>query len=151
MGRSAQGVKAIQLDEGDEIVSMVLPKEDEELFVVTSGGYGKRTSVKNYPLQKRGGKGILTYARGKFGKTGTLVGAMIVNENDEIMLINSDDIIIRIKADEVSKLGRTTQGVKIMKVADDANIIAVAKIPEETQDDDLPDDGGEGTQMTLGV
>lgn len=152
MGRSAQGVKAIQLSEGDEIVSMVLTKPDEELFVVTSGGYGKRTPVKNYPVQKRGGKGILTYARGKFGKTGTLVGAMIVNENDDIMLINSDDIIIRIRADEVSKLGRTTQGVKIMKVADDANIIAVAKVPEDDSDDPDPQDGGDGDmQLTIDV
>ena len=151
MGRSAQGVRAIQLDDGDEIVSMVLASENEELLVVTSGGYGKRTSVRNYPVQKRGGKGILTYAREKFSRTGTLVGAMIVNDTDEIMLINSDDIIIRIRADEVSKLGRTTQGVKIMKVADDANIITIAKIPED-QDDD-PDETGEeeGTQLTLGV
>ena len=152
MGRSAQGVKAIQLDENDEIVSMVLTKPEEELFVVTSGGYGKRTPVRNYPVQKRGGKGILTYARGKFGKTGPLVGAMIVNDNDEIMLINSDDIIIRIRADEVSKLGRTTQGVKIMKVADDANIIAVAKIPQDDTDDPEPQDpGDDGRQLTFDV
>ena len=150
MGRSAQGVRAIQLDDGDEIVSMVLASENEELLVVTSGGYGKRTSVRNYPVQKRGGKGILTYAREKFSRTGTLVGAMIVNDTDEIMLINSDDIIIRIRADEVSKLGRTTQGVKIMKVADDANIITIAKIPED-QDDDPDETGEEETQLTLGV
>lgn len=153
MGRAAQGVKAIQLDFGDEIVSMVLARQDEELLVVTSGGYGKRTPVKSYPVQKRGGKGILTYARDKFNKTGTLIGAMIVNDTDEIMLINSDDIIIRIRADEVSKLGRTTQGVKIMKVADNANIIAIAKVPDEEPDEEEdPEDRGEdGTQMTLDV
>ncbi len=152
MGRAAQGVRAIQLDEGDEVVSMVLASASEELLVVTSGGYGKRTPVRNYPVQKRGGKGILTYARDKFSKTGTLIGAMIVNDTDEIMLINSDDIIIRIRADEVSKLGRTTQGVKIMKVADDANIIAIAKIPEEQEEEDQPEEMGEdGTQLTLDV
>ena len=153
MGRAAQGVKAIQLDDGDEIVSMVLARQNEELLVVTSGGFGKRTPVRSYPVQKRGGKGILTYARDKFAKTGTLIGAMIVNDTDEIMLINSDDIIIRIRADEVSKLGRTTQGVKIMKVADNANIIAIAKVPEEEPDEeDYPDDPGtDGTQMTLDV
>lgn len=154
MGRVAQGVKGIQLDEDDEVVSMVLAERKEELLVVTSAGYGKRTPVKSYTVQKRGGKGILTYAKGKFGKTGTLVGAMIVNENDEIMLINSDDIIIRIKAGDVSRLGRTTQGVKIMKVADDANIIAIAKIPDEDPDGDdgnTPEGSGEGTQMSLDV
>ena len=153
MGRAAQGVKAIQLDDGDEIVSMVLARQNEELPVVTSGGFGKRTPVRSYPVQKRGGKGILTYARDKFAKTGTLIGAMIVNDTDEIMLINSDDIIIRIRADEVSKLGRTTQGVKIMKVADNANIIEIAKVPEvEPDEEDYPDDPGtDGTQMTLDV
>ena len=132
---------------------MVLARQEEELFVVTSGGYGKRTPVKSYPVQKRGGKGILTYAKGKFSKTGMLIGAMIVNDADEIMLINSDDIIIRIRADEVSKLGRTTQGVKIMKVAEDANIIAVAKVPDEEPDgdNDPENQSDEGTQMTLDV
>ncbi len=73
-------------------------------------------------IQARGGKGLLTYDKAKFKKTGELIGAMAVNENDEIMLINSDGIIIRIKAEDVSRLGRATQGVRIMKVAEDANI-----------------------------
>lgn len=154
MGRMAGGVKSIQLDENDEVVSMALAEKNEELLVVTSEGYGKRTPVKNYPVQKRGGKGILTYDKNKFEKTGPLVGAMIVNEDDEVMLINSDGIIIRIKAGDVSRLGRTTQGVKIMKVADDANIIAIAKIPEDaSEDSEGPDDDNESgsMQMTLDV
>ena len=73
----------------------------------------------------------MTYDKSKFKKTGHLIGATVVKDDDEILLINSDGIIIRIKADEVSKLSRATQGVKIMKVADDANIIALAKVVGE--------------------
>ncbi|MEG0829518.1 MAG: DNA gyrase subunit A [Anaerovoracaceae bacterium] len=141
MGRIAGGVRAIKLEEGDEVVSMELVQLDQELLVVTTNGFGKRTAVKDYKVQVRGGKGLLTYDKGKFKKTGELVGAMVVNRDDEILLINSDGIIIRIEAKEVSKLGRATQGVKIMKVAEDANIIALAKVvkddDEETESEQL--------------
>ena len=131
MGRQAAGVRAIKLEDGDEVVSMELVKEGQELFVVTEKGYGKRTSVDEYMMQTRGGKGLLTYDKAKFKKTGELVGAMVVNEDDEMMLINSDGIIIRIRAAEVSRLGRSTQGVRIMKVEEDTNIIALAKVISE--------------------
>ncbi len=131
MGRIAGGVRAIKLEDNDEVVSMELVKEDEELLVVTKNGYGKRTPVSDYKIQVRGGKGLLTYDKAKFKKTGELIGAMVVNDDDEIMLINSDGIIIRIRAEEVSRLGRTTQGVKIMRVEDDSNIISMAKVIKE--------------------
>ncbi|WP_312353098.1 DNA gyrase subunit A [Aminipila sp.] len=131
MGRIAGGVRAIKLEPEDEVVSMELVENNEELLVVTKNGYGKRTPVEDYKVQVRGGKGLLTYDKAKFKKTGELIGAMVVNEDDEIMLINSDGIIIRIRAGEVSRLGRATQGVKIMRVDDDANIIAMAKVIKE--------------------
>ena len=124
MGRAAGGVRAIKLDWGDEVVSMCLVHKDDELLVVTENGFGKRTAVKEYKVQERGGKGILTYDKKKFNKTGELIGAVTVEEDDEVLLINSDGIIIRIAAQDVSQLGRATQGVKIMKVAEDANIIS---------------------------
>ena len=136
MGRAAAGVRAIKLDEGDEVVSMSLVKKDDELFVVTQKGFGKRTPVKEYKVQERGGKGILTYDKKKFDKTGELVGAMTVEEDDEILLINSDGIVIRIAAADVSEFGRATQGVKIMRVTDDANIISMAKVIRENDDDE---------------
>ena len=128
MGRAAGGVRAIKLEDDDEVVSMSLVKDDDELLVVTQNGYGKRTPVKEYKVQERGGKGILTYDKKKFSKTGELIGAMTVEEDDEILLINSDGIIIRIAAKDVSELGRATLGVRIMKVADDTNIISMAKV-----------------------
>lgn len=134
MGRLAGGVRAIKLDKGDEVVAMELAEKDEELLVVTQNGYGKRTPVKDYKIQARGGKGLLTYDKSKFKKTGELIGAMVVNEDDEILLINSDGIIIRIEAKEVSVLGRATQGVKIMRVQENANIITMAKVIKDEED-----------------
>ncbi len=136
MGRIAGGVRAIKLEKGDEVVAMELAEKDEELLVVTQNGYGKRTSVEEYKVQTRGGKGLLTYDKAKFKKTGELIGAMAVNDDDEILLINSDGIIIRIKANEVSRLGRATQGVKIMRVKEAANIITMAKVIKGDEDEE---------------
>nr|WP_305146631.1 DNA gyrase subunit A [Anaerovorax odorimutans] len=150
MGRIAGGVRAIKLEGDDEVVSMELVQSDQQLLVVTTNGYGKRTPVKDYKIQVRGGKGLLTYDKAKFKKTGELVGAMVVDEDDEILLINSDGIVIRIEAKEVSVLGRATQGVKIMKVEEDANIIAMAKvikeedIEEELEEQKNPNEKGSG-------
>ncbi|MDF2656765.1 MAG: gyrA [Bacillota bacterium] len=146
MGRIAGGVRAIKLEKGDEVVAMELAEENEELLVVTKNGYGKRTSVGEYKVQTRGGKGLLTYDKAKFKKTGELIGAMVVNDNDEILLINSDGIIIRIKAGEVSRLGRATQGVKIMRVEEAANIISMAKVIREEDDEESNVDEVESTE-----
>ena len=127
MGRIAAGVKAIVLDSDDEVVSMEIANKKEELLVVTENGFGKRTSVKEYKIQARGGKGLLTYDKSKFDKTGNLIGAMVVAEDDEVFLINSEGVIIRINAGDVSILGRTTQGVRIMRVAEDTKIVTMAK------------------------
>ena len=131
MGRAASGVHAIDLSSGDAIVSMELAEKNEELLVVTKNGFGKRTPVKEYKIQARGGKGLLTYDKSKFEKTGELIGAMVVRDDDEVFLINSDGVIIRISAGEVSRLGRTTQGVRIMKVEGDTEIVTMARAPRE--------------------
>lgn len=133
MGRIAGGVRAIKLEKDDEVVSMELVEPGQELLVVTEKGYGKRTKVEEYKIQVRGGKGLLTYDKAKFKKTGELIGAMVVDDDDDVMLINSNGVIIRMQAKEISRLGRATQGVKIMNVADDVNIIALAKVAREDE------------------
>ena len=140
MGRIAGGVRAIKLEKDDEVVAMELVEPGQELLVVTQKGFGKRTKVEDYKIQVRGGKGLLTYDKGKFKKTGELVGAMAVEDDDDILLINSDGIIIRMAAAEISKLGRATQGVKIMNVGEDANIIALAKVIRDEELDDEKDE-----------
>ena len=163
MGRIAGGVRAIKLEDDDEVVSMELVQPHEELLVVTTNGYGKRTSVEEYKIQTRGGKGLLTYDKTKFRKTGRLVGALVVDDDDEVLLINSEGTIIRIRADEVSNLGRATQGVKIMRTDEDTNIISIAKVINEEQSADetkekkgsgkeknkKKDDGSEQTKLDL--
>jgi DNA gyrase subunit A len=144
MGRVAAGVKAITLGKEDEVVSMVLGEPGEQLLVVTKNGYGKRTDIEEYRIQSRGGKGLLTYDKKKFAKTGELIGACIIGDGDEVMLINSDGIIIRIGMADVRPMGRTTQGVKIMKVGDDSQIIAMAKVPPEEDGEDA--DGAESEE-----
>jgi len=131
MGRIAAGVRAIKLEKGDEVVSMELVDSKQELLVITRKGFGKRTKVEDYKLQTRGGKGMLTYDKNKFTKTGELIGASVVDKDDEVLLINSEGIIIRIRAKEVSRSGRTTQGVKIMKVSGESEIVAFAKMLKE--------------------
>ena len=134
MGRIAGGVRAIKLEKDDEVVSMCLVEEDQQLLAVTANGFGKRTPVKGYKKQVRGGKGLLTYDKSKFSKTGELVGALVVSDTDEIMLINSEGTIIRINAGEVSVLGRATQGVKIMKFDNETKLVAMAKVINEDEE-----------------
>ncbi len=158
MGRIAAGVRGIKLEGDDEVVAMELAQPEEELLVVTKNGYGKRTPAKDYKVQVRGGKGMLTYDKKKFNKTGELIGAMVVRDDDEILMINSNGVIIRIKASDVSKQGRATQGVKIMKVSDETEIISLAKAYREegedidseikTQSQD-PVEGKEESQMKI--
>lgn len=132
MGRNAGGVRAINLEGDDEVVSMELDIDQQrKMLVITEKGFGKRTALDEYRLQARGGKGVATYDKTKFGKTGTLVGATLVSDEDEIMVINSDGVIIRIHANEVSQSGRTTQGVKIMKVESGKKIVSLAKVVDE--------------------
>jgi DNA gyrase subunit A len=133
MGRLAGGVRAIKLDADDEVVAMDLAETHEQLLVATKNGYGKRTNVDEYKVQARGGKGMLTYDKAKFKKTGELIGATVIKEDDELLLINSDGIIIRICAGDVKVLSRATQGVKIMKVGKESQIIALAKVVSDEE------------------
>lgn len=131
MGRTAAGVRAINLEKGDEVVSMELDKEGKKfMLVVSEKGYGKRTPIKEYRTQARGGKGIYTYDKSKFKKSGELVGATLVEPGDELMLINSNGAIIRILAKDISKSSRATMGVHIMKIdkEDDSKIVSIAKV-----------------------
>ena len=154
MGRNAAGVRAINLDYGDEVVSMELDIDGtRKMLVVSENGFGKRTSLDEYRLQTRGGKGIATYDKSKFSKTGTLVGGMLVRDENEVMLINSNGVIIRIRAEEISKSGRTTQGVKIMKVEEDSHIVSLAKVVDDEENAQKPKVSekkkSEGEQISL--
>lgn len=144
MGRTTTGVKAITLRDDDIAVSMIIAKPDEELLVISEKGFGKRTAIENYTLQRRGGKGIKTYKISE--KTGNVVSARVVRDVDEIMLINSNGIIIRINVSDISTTSRNAMGVTLMKTGEDVNIVAVAKInynseEEKNEDKQMSIDG----------
>ena len=130
----AMGVKAVELDEDDHVVEMELVEEDADLLVISENGFGKRTSLAEFKKQKRGGKGLICYRVNQ--KTGKIVGAKVVKDDDEVMLINTHGVIIRLKTSEISRMGRNTQGVTLMKVDEDANICSVAKVVQESESEE---------------
>ena len=131
MGRSAMGVKGITLSNDDKVVSMSLCEEGTDVLVVSENGFGKRTDINEYRTQIRAGKGIKTYNIAE--KTGKLVGAEMVNEDDEMMIINSDCVLIRLRVNEISLFGRVTSGVKLMKTDDEVNVVSISKIKMEEE------------------
>ena len=146
-GRGTQGVRAINLSKDDVLVDMLVIDKSKDLFTLTSFGYGKRSSVEDYRLQNRGGKGIKA---GVFNdKTGDLVNMKLVSDEDDIMIITTGGTIIRMHADTISKIGRTTRGVRVMNVKD--SLVATVDVterddeaetqaPEETVADLSPED-----------
>lgn len=132
MGRTATGVKGITLSKGDRVVSMDLIGNGSDLLVVSEKGFGKRTEIEEYRPQIRAGKGIKTYNINS--KTGKLVGATLVDEDDEMMMINSDGVLIRIRVNEISIFGRVTSGVKLMKTDEEVEVVSIAKLKGEEED-----------------
>ncbi|MGI6697828.1 MAG: DNA gyrase subunit A [Clostridia bacterium] len=126
MGRYSRGVKGITLGNGDQVVGMELAKEGSDLLSVTVNGFGKRTGLGEYGLQNRGGKGLKTYRI--TNKTGEIVGIKMVSEKDDIMLITKNGIVIRLNVSEVSRMGRITQGVTLMKFDKDQTVVSIARI-----------------------
>lgn len=133
MGRNAQGVMGIRLDPDDYVVSMEVVEDDQTMLAVTENGFGKRTFIDEYPLQKRGGKGVLTYR--VTDRTGNVIGTKIVVDEDDVMLISLAGIIIRMNASEISILGRATQGVTLMRIDEDNKVVSLAKIIQEDEED----------------
>ena len=132
MGRTAQGVKAIELDGEDEVVDMSVIEGDQTVLSISEYGYGKRTPLDEYRAQTRGGKGIK--AMNLTPKTGRLAGQLLVHPGEDILMITDDGQMIRTPADEISELGRNTQGVRLMKVADECHIVCVARAEAEPEE-----------------
>lgn len=125
MGRATSGVYGMRFNGDDSLLSMNVVKEDQFLLVATSGGYAKRTAMEDYPVQGRGGKGVLTIQYDR--RRGHLVGAEVVAIDDEIFAITSNGGIIRTAAKEVRKAGRQTKGVRLMNLAEGDSLLAIAR------------------------
>ena len=140
MGRTTRGVKAMELRDGDYIISAVVAREGHEVLAITEGGFGKRTEFEEYRLQSRGGKGIFTYKI--TDKTGKLAGVVSASDEDDVMLITSEGVVIRLHVDEISKFGRQTQGVRLVKMKDGVSVVSIAlteKYKEEEISEEVSD------------
>jgi|TARA_Y100001960_G_scaffold230845_1_gene242302 DNA gyrase subunit A len=145
MGRNASGVRGIRLkDKSDEVIGMVSVKDmDENILVVSENGYGKRSSLEDYRLTNRGGKGVKTISITE--KTGKLVTIKSVSDNDDLMIINKSGIAIRMQVEDLRVMGRATQGVKAISIKEGDSIAAVAKVMKDEDDiEDIEDIEFEG-------
>lgn len=126
MGRDTMGVKGMELPRDNDILGMETVPRGYELFVITENGYGKRTPMSEYPVQHRGGMGVNTIKMTE--KKGRLAGMKVVGEGHELMIISEEGVVIRVKVCDISQLGRATQGVKVMDVADTDRVTAIARV-----------------------
>jgi len=128
IGRTSMGVRGMNLNDDDELIGMQLLSQGSDVLVVSQNGLGKRTKIKSFTLQRRGGKGVKFYKI--TDRTGTVVGMKAVNPDDDMMLISNQGIIIRIRVKDISQSGRVTSGVKLMDINDNINIASIARIKE---------------------
>ena len=142
MGRATSGVFGMRFNDGDELLSLGVVREGKYVLVATDGGYAKRTPIEDYPLQGRGGKGVLTIQYDR--RRGRLVGALIVDIDDELYAITSSGGVIRTGAKQVRKAGRQTKGVRLMNLGESAALVAVARNAEDAE----PDAGASDTVRT---
>ena len=135
-GRVSMGVRGINLLDGDEVVAMQLNTQGYYLLVVSENGMGKRTSISEFTCQNRGGKGVKCYKITE--KTGNVIGAKAVNEENEIMMITTEGIIIRLQCADISILGRITSGVKLINLSNGVTVASFAKVREKEEDKENP-------------
>jgi DNA gyrase subunit A len=126
MGRSAAGVRGIKLPEDHEVIAVSIVQEGLLVLTATENGYGKRTDVGDFPVQGRGGQGVIAIQTTE--RNGHTVGAVLVAEDDEIMLISSNGTLVRTPVDDISVQGRNTQGVRLIRVEEGQRLVGVARI-----------------------
>ena len=149
MGRVSRGVRGINLEGDDYVIGMSLYREDGKLLVVSEKGYGKKTELSEYKCQSRGGKGTFSYKISDV--TGAVAGLQVVSPQDDVILITSEGVIIRMDTEDISTFGRVTKGVRLMRLADDVNVVTVACVEKEEESEDAADpnpDTPEATETT---
>ena len=142
LSRTARGVRAIRLSQGDEIVGMSILREGGLVLTVTETGFGRLSEQDNYRVQKRGGKGLLNYHTEKFGDVAAI---KVVDMDDDIILISEDGVIIRIAASSVRVCARPSKGVRVMKLQEGSKVATLARVPHEEDEVDQVDIEDDGT------
>ena len=133
LGRTARGVKAINLSEGDIVVGAVaLSKDDErQILFISENGYGKRSNISEFPIHNRGGKGVTCHKASD--KLGMLAGIQAVSDEDDVMLITNTGMIIRTRVNEISVYSRTAAGVRVMRIGDDMKIVSFTRVDKQEE------------------
>jgi DNA gyrase subunit A len=145
MGRVSKGVRGMRLPEGHDVISMVIPEQDGFLLTVCENGYGKRTNVDEFPTKGRGGKGMIAIQASE--RNGPLVGATQLFSGDEIMLISDQGTMVRTRGDEVSVVGRNTQGVRIIRLKENENLVSLARIAEPDEEEEQTSDAVQDVEV----
>ena len=133
MGRTATGVRGIKLEEGQKVVSLIVPKNDGAILTATENGFGKRTALEEYPAKSRGTKGVVSIKVSE--RNGKVVGATQVLDGDELMLITNGGTLVRTRASEVSMVGRNTQGVRLIRTGEGELVVGLQRIDEVEEDE----------------
>ncbi len=149
MGRTATGVRGIRLMETEKVVSLIVPKGEGDILTATENGFGKRTPIEQYPAKSRATKGVVSIKVSE--RNGLVVGAIQVDESKEIMLISDQGTLVRTRASEVSTVGRNTQGVRLIRTAEDELVVGLQRIDELEQGDleGLDEESAEATAETV--
>ena len=144
MGRTARGVRGIRMAPGFRMISLIIPSEGRQILTVSENGYGKRTSVEDFPIYGRGGQGVIGMQTSD--RNGAVVGAVQVEESDEIMLISDKGTLVRTRVDEISVQGRNTQGVRLIRLKEGEKLVGIEQVdePEETSHSDSEELSAEG-------
>lgn len=140
MGRTATGVRGIRLMDNEKVVSLIVPQGEGDILTATENGFGKRTPIGEYPAKSRATKGVVSIKVSE--RNGLVVGAIQVDESKEIMLISDQGTLVRTRASEVSTVGRNTQGVRLIRTAEDETVVGLQRIDEiEDEGVELDEDG----------
>ncbi|WDD96846.1 DNA topoisomerase (ATP-hydrolyzing) subunit A [Thalassomonas actiniarum] len=141
VGRNATGVRGMKLEGDEKVVSLIVPHNEGPVLTVTQNGFGKRTELEEYPAKSRATKGVVSIKVSE--RNGPVVGAVQVEEQDEIMLITDNGTLVRTRVNEVSVIGRNTQGVRLIRTADDEHVVALQRIDEIEESEQAGEDAGE--------
>lgn len=139
MGRSTRGVTGMRMPAGDRVISMTLVTDRATLLAVSQNGYGKRTSVSDYNVQRRGGQGVFTLKTG--GRNGEMIGALLVLDEDQVMMMTDTGRLVRIRMNGVSVIGRNTQGVKLIGCEEGERVIGAVRVVEKQEDEEAAEEG----------
>jgi DNA gyrase subunit A len=149
MGRNARGVRGMMLEDGQTVISLLVAgDESQSVLTATENGYGKRTSIVEYTRHGRGTKGMIAIQTSS--RNGRVVGAVLVNPSDEIMLITTGGVLVRTRVSEVREMGRATQGVTLISVDDGSSLSGVRRVVESDADEGEGSEGGPETDQKSG-